>query len=178
MTLHTDAGCSISSSGFTGNLVTSNCDVNAPNQATNAGCSIDAQSSQTYGAGFNAKGGGVYATEWTSNAVSIFFFPRGSIPSDISSGNPNPSGWGSPMASFAGSCNIDQHVLNQQIVSCTFLHLVQMQADMATGLRHNLLRRLGRCSMDNRCSVRASSVDMPGICPKQPLRFHERLLVC
>jgi hypothetical protein len=118
-TLHTDAGCSLSNStpSYSGALVTPNCDVNAPGQA---GCSIDATSSHTFGSGFNAIGGGVYATEWTSAAISIYFFPRGAIPTDISSGNPDPSSWGQPQATFSGGCNIDSHVLDQQIVRRLF----------------------------------------------------------
>lgn len=117
MTLHTGAGCSIDQSGFSGKLSTSNCDVNAPGQANNAGCGIDLASSQSYGTGFNSNGGGVYATEWTSEAISIWFFPRGSIPSDINGPNPDPSGWGTPSARFGGSgCDIDSHFKPQQIM--------------------------------------------------------------
>jgi hypothetical protein len=118
MTLHTDAGCSVSHSNSThlGSLVTPNCDVNAPGQATNAGCRIDSTSSQTFGAGFNAIGGGVYATEWTSTSISVYFFPRNAIPADVTSGNPDPSGWGVPQGMFSGDCDIDSHVIDQQIV--------------------------------------------------------------
>ncbi|KAJ9602158.1 hypothetical protein H2200_013278 [Cladophialophora chaetospira] len=117
MTLHTNAGCSITSTGaFSGSLSTANCDVNAANQPANAGCSIASQDNSNYGNGFNANGGGVYATEWTSEAISIWFFPRGSIPSDISSGNPDPSNWGLPQGQFTGGCDIDEHVKDQQLV--------------------------------------------------------------
>lgn len=117
MTLHTNSGCSITNTGnYTGAMGTSNCDVNAPGQATNAGCQIASQDSSTYGAGFNAASGGVYATEWTSNMISIWFFPRGSIPSDIGAGNPDPANWGEPQANFQGGCDIDSHFTNQQIV--------------------------------------------------------------
>jgi hypothetical protein len=51
MALHTNAGCSISST-----LMTSDCDMNAPGQATNAGYLIEYLSSQTFGNGFNAIG--------------------------------------------------------------------------------------------------------------------------
>jgi hypothetical protein len=117
MTLHTDAGCSITNTGaFSGTLETANCDINAAGQATNAGCSIDSANSNSYGAGFNSNGGGVYATEWTSEAISIWFFPRNSIPADITSGNPDPSGWGLPQAQFTGGCDIDEHVQDQQLL--------------------------------------------------------------
>ena len=117
MTLHTSSGCSISKSGdFSGSVNTANCDVNAEGQAANAGCSIDNDDSQTYGAGFNANEGGVYATNYESDAISIYFFPRNSIPSDISSGSPDPSSWGKPIAQFSGDCDINSKINSQQIV--------------------------------------------------------------
>lgn len=117
MAAHTNAGCSISNTGgMSGQIVTPNCDVNAAGQAANQGCSIKTSNTNSYGTGFNSIGGGVYATEWTSNGILIWFFPRGSIPSDISSGSPNPSGWGLPMSKFAGACDWDEKVVNQQII--------------------------------------------------------------
>ncbi|PYH50049.1 glycoside hydrolase family 16 protein [Aspergillus saccharolyticus JOP 1030-1] len=116
MTLHTSDGCTINNSGFTGTLVTSNCYVYAADQSSNAGCGITSSSSQSFGSPFNSLGGGVYATEWTSSAINIWFFPRGSIPADITSGSPIPSTWGTPAASFAGSCDIDSHFNAMQIV--------------------------------------------------------------
>lgn len=114
---HTNAGCSITSTGaMSGTMEYPNCDVNAPGQPTNGGCTIHTGNTQTYGAGFNAANGGVYATEWTSEAISIWFFPRSAIPSDLSGGNPNPDNWGLPMAQFAGGCDIDEHFQDQQIV--------------------------------------------------------------
>lgn len=118
MTLHTNAGCSIVNNGaFTGTLVTPNCDGNAPGQGNNAGCQISTGQTNTYGNGFNAIGGGVYATLWNSASISIYFFPRGQIPSDIQSQNPNPAAWGRPLSQFQGGCNIDAHFQNLQIVS-------------------------------------------------------------
>ncbi|KAF7134188.1 hypothetical protein CNMCM5793_005867 [Aspergillus hiratsukae] len=117
MTLHTTDGCTIANTGFTGTLLTSNCYSYAPGQAENAGCGIADPSSQTYGSGFNSAGGGVYATEWTSDGISIWFFGRGGIPGDISAGAPNPSGWGTPVAKFAaGSCDFEEHFREMQII--------------------------------------------------------------
>jgi Glycosyl hydrolases family 16 len=114
---HTNAGCSITNTGaFSGTMNTPNCDVNAPGQGTNVGCAIGTGNTQSYGQGFNTVGGGVYATEWTSEAISVWFFPRSAIPSDLNSGTPNPDNWGIPTAQFTGGCNIDQHFKNQQIV--------------------------------------------------------------
>ncbi|KAK5112446.1 hypothetical protein LTR62_004202 [Meristemomyces frigidus] len=117
MTLHTSDGCSITNNEkFTGSITTPDCYVDAAGQPNNAGCQIGTTNTQTYGAGFNANKGGVYATEWTSSAISIYFFPRGSIPADITSGWPNPSGWGEPLAQFQGGCDIPSFFSDQQIV--------------------------------------------------------------
>ncbi|KAK0845643.1 hypothetical protein LTS02_015226 [Friedmanniomyces endolithicus] len=117
MTLHTGAGCSITNNdAFSGSIDTANCDVNAAGQNKNAGCSIGTSNAQSYGSGFNANNGGVYATNYDSSAISIYFFPRGSIPSDISSGSPNPSSWGKPLAQFQGGCDIASKINDQQIV--------------------------------------------------------------
>lgn len=70
----------------------------------------------SYGSGFNAQQGGVYAMQWTSNAIKTFFFPRGSIPSDITSGTPNPDSW-TPVAVISnGDCNIDNNFKSMRII--------------------------------------------------------------
>lgn len=119
MTLHTGPGCRIGqdTSGFSGDVSTGNCDVAAEDQAKNVGCSIKHPSKQSYGAGLNAIGGGVYATQWTSDAISIFFFPRNSIPADVLSDSPNPEGWGLPSAKFSSQgCDIEKHFVDQRLV--------------------------------------------------------------
>ncbi|OJZ92578.1 glycoside hydrolase family 16 protein, partial [Aspergillus luchuensis CBS 106.47] len=117
MTLHTSDGCSVSSSAdFTGSMTTDNCYVSAAGQSNNAGCGITDPDGTSYGTAFNANNGGVFATEWTSDAISIWFFERGSIPDDIDSGNPDPDSWGSPVARFQGDCDIDAHFDNLQII--------------------------------------------------------------
>jgi Glycosyl hydrolases family 16 len=116
LTLHTNGSCFIANTNFTGTLVTSNCDINAVGQATNQGCSIETTDSTTYGTGFNDGGGGIYATEWTSDAITIWFFPRSEIPVDLSNDTPDPTTWGPALASFSGECNIGNYVRNMQIV--------------------------------------------------------------
>jgi len=114
MTMHTNAGCTITNSGtFSGTVQTSDCDVGAQD---NQGCSIGTINEATYGAGFNYGNGGVYATEWTSEAISIWYFPRSAIPSDITSGNPDPSGWGLALSTFSGGCDLDSHMDNMKII--------------------------------------------------------------
>lgn len=115
MTLHTSAGCSMSSAGSASGTVMTSSDCNASNG--NLGCGASTSATNNYGDGFNAVGGGVYAMEWTSSSISIYFFPRAAIPADITAGAPNPASWGAPQAKFAGSgCDIDAHFANHNIV--------------------------------------------------------------
>ncbi|KAL9637972.1 MAG: hypothetical protein Q9164_001853, partial [Protoblastenia rupestris] len=112
MTAHTSEGCSISKSGYSGVAETTSCGPSDDNK----GCAIKSKDSESFGTGFNTRGGGVYATEWTSQAISIWFWPRSSIPADIHGGKPNPSTWGTPAARFADGCNIDKHFKDMQII--------------------------------------------------------------
>jgi hypothetical protein len=118
MTLHTGDGVVVSNgTDFSGELFTANCDIDAPNQPTNAGCSIGDMSNLTFGDDFNAAGGGVFATEWTSEFIKIWFFPRGTFPADIASSTPDPSDdWGTPNSIFQGSFDMDDHFKDLQIV--------------------------------------------------------------
>ncbi|TVY25906.1 Endo-1,3(4)-beta-glucanase [Lachnellula hyalina] len=112
-TLHTSSGCTMQS---TGALASSK--LNDGNCSSDTGCGMSTNDTSNYGTGFNAAGGGVYAMEWTSQAIKVFFFPRAAgIPSDITSGSPNPTSWSSPIAAFSGSgCNIDQHFMNHNLI--------------------------------------------------------------
>lgn len=81
------------------------------------GCSVQGNPGG-YGTEFNNNGGGVYALEWTSDLINIFFFPRNAIPADITDGAPNPSNWGLPTANFEsqyGNCDINANFLRQTI---------------------------------------------------------------
>jgi len=123
-TLHTSNGCDMSgesTNSFTGKWGTgsdgkpsTNCYVNAPHEYGNEGCGIIGGD---YGTVFNSKQGGVYALEWTSNFIRAFYFPRGNIPPDIRSGNPNPGSWGKPYAYFTLGNNCPaNHFQNEVIV--------------------------------------------------------------
>lgn len=114
VTLHTGPGCSITNNGgFSGSLKYTSC---ASSGTNNLGCQIGATSEKTFGTGFNANGGGVYATEWTSGYISVWFFPRGEIPADVLSSSPKPSTWGTPIARFEGDCDMASSFTNQQLV--------------------------------------------------------------
>ncbi|GAB7341506.1 hypothetical protein MBLNU457_7727t1 [Dothideomycetes sp. NU457] len=115
MSLHTSDNCSITGTGATGNWQTANCyeGVNG-----NSGCGFganDANTPNNYGSQLNSVGGGVYITEWTSRYIQIWYFPRNAIPSSISSGSPNVTQFGKPMALFQG-CDIEAHFGNMSII--------------------------------------------------------------
>ncbi|RFU81441.1 glycoside hydrolase family 16 [Trichoderma arundinaceum] len=116
ITLHTSPGFTVSNDGSDPSTVLVGSDCGAGNG--NSGCGQSTSDNQNYGDGFNAIGGGVYATEWTSDHISVWFFPRTNIPADISSGSPNPSGWGNPLAKFSGAngSNVDDYFKDNQIV--------------------------------------------------------------
>jgi len=126
-TLHTSNGCDMSgesTSTFTGHWSTGsqgnpadNCSVNAGDQYSNQGCSIIGNAG-SYGTPLNNGKGGVFATEWDPKVgIQMWFWNRNSIPSDVSSGNPNPSGWGKPYAYFQFGSNCPStHFANHQII--------------------------------------------------------------
>ncbi|KAB8303180.1 hypothetical protein EYC80_004627 [Monilinia laxa] len=114
MTLHTSSGCSMDvKRKETGRAIQSSC-VNSTN--ANAGCGVHGHS-DSYGAGFNSAGGGVMAMELRTAGIRIWQFGRDAIPSDISSGSPDPSTWSEATADFPNTdCDIDSHFKNQSIV--------------------------------------------------------------
>lgn len=116
VTLHTRVGCSMTN---TGSLASTKM-VNIDCQGT-AGCGQATAETNNYGPGFNAIGGGIYAMEWTSEAISVWFFPRNDPMvarlNEFNMSAPDPSTFGQPLARFVGdSCNIDEHFVNNNIV--------------------------------------------------------------
>jgi len=155
MTLHTGTGPIINNApDFSGKLVTPNCDVNAVDQPKNAGCSIGDISNLTFGSDFNNAGGGVFATEWTSEFIKIWFFQRGTFPSDIVSSTPDPTNnWGTPNSLFQGQFNIDDHFKDLQLVfDTTFCGQVSLiKSIISVCSLSRLLTRL--CDLVGRCSL-------------------------
>jgi len=117
MALHTTQGCTLATDAqLTGKIVSNDC-FNGTNG--NQGCIVQGASASTYGAGFAAAGGGVYALEWSSegNGIRIWFFQRGSIPADVSGSSPNPNSWGTPTAAWPESgCNSSQFFGPQTLI--------------------------------------------------------------
>lgn len=119
MTLHTSPGCTVSvgSGGQSGSSVG---DPACGDGSGYNGCPVVSNTGTSYGTPFdNVKGGGVYAMQWTASNIKIWYFPRNSVPSDISSGKPNPGGWGQPQANFAG-CDFSSYMKNQNIIFGTY----------------------------------------------------------
>lgn len=66
--------------------------------------------------------GGVFATLIDDSGISIYRFERGSIPSDIDAGKPDPSSWGVPAAFWSSdSCDIASNFKDLSIVFDTTL---------------------------------------------------------
>jgi hypothetical protein len=83
----------------------------------NSGCGITASTTSSYGSAFNSGGGGVYAIEWTSQYIRIWFFPASAgIPANVLSANPDPTTWPVPQANFEGKCDIDSHFADHSII--------------------------------------------------------------
>lgn len=84
------------------------------------GCAIRSKAAHGSGAQFNVIGGGVYAMEWTSRWVRVWFFPRGYVPESIANAedttSPDTSTFGTPVANFEGSCNLDEFLFNHTMV--------------------------------------------------------------
>ncbi|KAF7543567.1 hypothetical protein G7Z17_g10641 [Cylindrodendrum hubeiense] len=118
MSAHTADGCSLSPSDtdrFTGERRNLDCAIGDDN----VGCGYNPPASDTssYGDGFNAVGGGVYAVQWNNEYLSVWHFPRDSIPDDIESQTPDPSGWGLPQAVFGGAdCAVADFFNNMNLV--------------------------------------------------------------
>ncbi|KAN0104960.1 glycoside hydrolase family 16 protein [Hyaloscypha variabilis] len=109
MSLHTSPGCTVDSNvGQLGSQATTVCDTSVN---SNSGCGVDSSDPRSYGTSFNTAGGGIYATQITPTSISIWFFPRTSIPSNLH----DPATWGLPQAAFSG-CDIESHFSNLSLV--------------------------------------------------------------
>ena len=121
ITLHTGPTCTVSNAnGTLANLVSTTCTSTAD---SNAGCAFSQTGGNSFGHQFNMQAGGVFAHLWDSTGIKVWFFARGSIPEDITSGSPNPDNWGTPTALFPNndSCNTAEHFTDHQLVIDTTL---------------------------------------------------------
>ncbi|OJJ76633.1 hypothetical protein ASPBRDRAFT_115571, partial [Aspergillus brasiliensis CBS 101740] len=109
--LHTSGTCQISSQTMSGTLSSTECG----EDSGTTGCVVEGTQGSS-GTPFNEKGGGVYAMQWTDEFLKFWFFPRGSIPSSITQGEPDVAAFGTPMAHMQGSCNFAEHFKAQQFI--------------------------------------------------------------
>ncbi|GFF67597.1 probable endo-1,3(4)-beta-glucanase NFIA_089530 [Aspergillus lentulus] len=115
--LHTSGSCDVSGSNdMTGTLSSSECG----EASGTVGCVVKGTNGSS-GDPFNKAGGGVYAMEWTDAFIKIWFFPRSQIPASLSSGSPDTSSFGTPMAHLQGSCDFGERFKAQKfIIDTTF----------------------------------------------------------
>ncbi|RDA96100.1 hypothetical protein CP533_1808 [Ophiocordyceps camponoti-saundersi (nom. inval.)] len=118
ITAHTVEGCVLESSSdspYSGTMSGTKCAVGSQN----IGCGFSSPLNETtsYGDGFNAANGGVYAMLWDSGHIKVWHFPRGDIPADIEAKRPDPKRWKHPVAVFGGSkCAVDSFFKNMKLV--------------------------------------------------------------
>lgn len=115
VTLHSGAGCVLDkATDALSHLLGTSCESSNGN---NAGCAWQQKENSTFGHLFNMQAGGVYAHTLESDAISVWYFPRDSIPADITSQTPDPSTWGTPTALFPNTqCDIMSHFLAQNLI--------------------------------------------------------------
>ncbi|PHH53780.1 Endo-1,3(4)-beta-glucanase [Ceratocystis fimbriata CBS 114723] len=113
-TLHTGPGCVVTNTGSPKDvfLVHDDCNYGGGSE----GCSQ--LTNAPFGTAFNKIQGGVYAMDWTADYISMYFFPRDSIPDDITNEKPNPATWGTPTARFNGGpgCDINAHFQEHHMI--------------------------------------------------------------
>ncbi|KAI2790612.1 putative endo-1,3(4)-beta-glucanase [Penicillium oxalicum] len=109
--MHTAGTCSITETGMTGAVNATGCG----EDLGTVGCVIEGHEG-SYGTSFNKQGGGVYAMEWTEKFVKIWFFARASIPASITSGQPDVTEFGTPMALVQDACDVASSFKSQSFI--------------------------------------------------------------
>ena len=115
ITLHTSPGCIMDFGGSSGATpVEANCNANNGYN----GCSANTWDQKNFGTGFNNNGGGVYAMQWESSGIYVWFFPRNAIPQDINARAPVTQNWGLPVVAFNGGkgCDVNARFRDLNIV--------------------------------------------------------------
>ncbi|GAA6034149.1 hypothetical protein JCM8097_000720, partial [Rhodosporidiobolus ruineniae] len=100
-TIHTISGCSRNTaipitgtwSGKTSSCATTD----------GSGCTVTDSDPASFGSGFNAAGGGVFAVQIAETGISIWRWKRANVPADVVVGSPRPQSWGTPVAAWDGS---------------------------------------------------------------------------
>ncbi|KIY71080.1 glycoside hydrolase family 16 protein [Cylindrobasidium torrendii FP15055 ss-10] len=125
VSVHTGSGCSLSSnivSSLSKAVLKSPHTLDCDATIDTAACGFNMNSKTTYGQPFNAAGGGTYAVSITDAGISFYFWQQGSVPADVYSKTPTPSGWGDADVTIgANDCNIGNNFKNLRLVINTNL---------------------------------------------------------
>ncbi|KAJ5924145.1 hypothetical protein N7466_008332 [Penicillium verhagenii] len=109
--MHTGGTCALTDQGMSGIVNATGCG----EALGTVGCVIEGHEG-SYGDSFNNQGGGIYAMEWTEEFLKIWFFPRHSIPPSLSSGEPDVTEFGIPMALVQEGCDVANSFKEQSFV--------------------------------------------------------------
>ncbi|OCH91522.1 glycoside hydrolase family 16 protein [Obba rivulosa] len=121
ITLHSGTGCLLNSTAATLNSSITNIHCES-SPGDDSGCSYGLSDPRSFGHEFNMQAGGVYALEWQDSGMNFWFFSRDEIPADVTSANPDPTTWGTPVAIFPNTaCDMASHFFNQSLVIDTTL---------------------------------------------------------
>jgi hypothetical protein len=85
---------------YTGRITATDCDTRVDSANPNfVGCKFENDDRATW----DNYNGGVWASQWTSDRIKIWFWPYGSVPADVAAGTPSPGspGWGTPRSSVS-----------------------------------------------------------------------------
>jgi hypothetical protein len=77
----------------------------------------------SFGPDLNRAGGGVFAALWTTSAISVWYWPRASVPANLRDVlHPDPSTWGAPSSYFklGADCSPSQFNRHHLILNTTF----------------------------------------------------------
>ncbi|CAJ1368583.1 unnamed protein product [Effrenium voratum] len=114
-TLHTSYGCRMP-------MVSGIFNPDCNSEDAYEGCGLFGPSNSG-GPPFNSAGGGVFATQWISTGIKMWFWKRADIPSDITSDSPDSTSWGEPYVFFpfgddCPSSHFKDHVLTINLDFC------------------------------------------------------------
>ncbi|QKX59701.1 uncharacterized protein TRUGW13939_06841 [Talaromyces rugulosus] len=111
LSLHTSNACTMTGSDFTGTNPRTDCSLSG-----NTGCGVQGTDAQ-FGEDFNSAGGGVYVLS-LQDSLKVWVFQRSDIPADITSGSPDPSGWGQPLLDLESTsgCDIASNFIDQSVI--------------------------------------------------------------
>ncbi|WVQ98328.1 hypothetical protein IAU59_005451 [Kwoniella sp. CBS 9459] len=112
MALHTDgsvAQCKVDTSkSMSGRVDSEDCNQDVNN---GSGCTVYDNNENSYGEAFSQAGGGVFVTEWSTEAIRIWFITRSAVPSSLTltSETIDTSTLGTPVAEYSSStCDIEK----------------------------------------------------------------------